>query len=473
MNAKTVDMGRSLWKRLFGRLRPTGNPAPKPPAIPPRSTSASSEALAGLDDPFQAIRFGYLVIVVGIGSFIVWATTAPIDEGVSAQGSVVVESQRKTIAHLTGGTVASINVRENQHVNAGDVLMALDPTRARVAYDSLVAEYVTAEAKLARLVAEQRFATKVEFPVEIVHQATEIGREDILQGQVQLFKTRQQAMESEQAILRENLSASGSQATGVRQQLAARRRQIELLSEELRNNRPLAEEGYLAKNRLLEQERQLAELSSIASDLHARIAKESSSAAEIRLRLLQRRQEYLKEVETAANESRREVTGLTERLKDARLELERTTLHAPVTGQVVSLVAQAPGSIITPGMRLMEIVPAGDKLLLDIHVPINVAHRVKPGTLTDVRIAIFPETPNLIVEGKVQSISTDRHEPPNVQPYYLARVEVTPDGIAKLHGRQLRPGMAVDVVIKTGERSFMAYLVAPLNRRLFEAFREQ
>lgn len=465
MATKSAAITPPFWKRLFGRKPPS------PPRTPAAEPSASD--LMTLDDPHQAIRFGYRVIFIGIGGFILWATTAPIDEGVSAQGVVVVESMRKTVSHLTGGTVATLNVAENQHVKAGEVLMTIDPTRAKVTYDSLLTEYIIASAKLARLVAEQAFSTKIDFPEDVLRYAAELGREDILQGQVQLFKTRQKAMESEQAILRENLTASNIQATGVRQQLAARRQQIELLSQEIRNNQPLAEEGYIARNRLLEQERQLAELTSIASDLQARIAREGSSGSEIRLRLLQRRQEYLKEVDTAATEARREVSGLTERLKDAKLELERTVIRAPVTGQVVSLVAQAPGSIITPGTRLMEIVPAGDKLLLDIHVPINVAHRVKPGTVTDVRITIFPETPNLIIEGKVLSISSDRHEPPNVQPYYLARVEVTPEGIARLGGRPLRPGMATDVVIKTGERSFMAYLIAPLNRRLFEAFREQ
>jgi hypothetical protein len=86
---------------------------------------------------------------------------------------------------------------------------------------------------------------------------------------------------------------------------------------------------------------------------------------------LQRRQEYLKDVETQSTETRREVANLAERLKDADSDLERMTVRAPISGQVVGMIAQAPGVVIAPGSKLMEIVPAGDKLLIDVQVPIT------------------------------------------------------------------------------------------------------
>jgi protease secretion system membrane fusion protein len=137
------------------------------------------------------------------------------------------------------------------------------------------------------------------------------------------------------------------------------------------------------------------------------------------------------------------------------------------------MIAQAPGVVVAPNTKLMEIVPVDDKLLIDVQVPITAASRVKPGLETDVRISTFPDTPAIIVQGRVQSVSSDRHEPqPPAQPHYLARVEVTPEGINKLQGRKLRPGMSVDVVIKTGERTFMKYLMDPISRRIFESLRE-
>jgi protease secretion system membrane fusion protein len=211
----------------------------------------------------------------------------------------------------------------------------------------------------------------------------------------------------------------------------------------------------------------------VTSELEARIAREGSSGAEIRLRELQRRQEYLKDVETQATETRREVANLGERLKDAEADLDRMTVRAPISGQVVAMIAQAPGVVITPNSKLMEIVPVGDKLLIDVKVPITAASRVKAGLETDVRITSFPDTPALIIQGRVLSVSNDRYDPPApALPHYLARVEVTTEGIDKLQGRQLRPGMSADVVIKTGQRSVMTYLMDPISRRLFDSLKE-
>jgi protease secretion system membrane fusion protein len=457
----------SWWRRLLRRPAAPGNPIREIDAV------GAGYPLDNIDDPSDAITFGYRVIFFGLGLTTLWAIFAPLDEGITASGVVVVESHRKTIAHLTGGTVSVVKVRENQVVKEGDILLELDPIRAESARDTVLHEYIAAVAKLSRLTAEQTSAGRLSFPDEINAYATQLGRQDLLRAQETLFRARQDAFKGELAILQENMAASRIQAMGARNQLYARRQQAESLRKEIESTRPLVEEGYTPRNRLFEQERQLAELTSVTSELEARVAREGSSGAEIRLRELQRRQEYLKDVETQATESRREVANLAERLKDAVADLERMTVRAPISGQVVAMIAQAPGVVIAPNSKLMEIVPVGDKLLIDVQVPITAATRVKSGLETYIRISTFPDSPSVVIQGRVQSVSSDRHEPPPpTPPYYLARVEVTPDGVTKLQGRQLRPGMSADVVIKTGERSFMTYLTDPISRRLFDSLKE-
>jgi protease secretion system membrane fusion protein len=457
----------SWWRRVLGRQTVPDSSSPGDNGAEAAST------LDELDDPRSAIAFGYSVIFFGLGLTGLWAVFAPLGEGITAPGIVVVESHRKTISHLSGGTVSVVKIRENQTVKEGDILLELDPARAQSARDTVLHEYIAAVARQSRLAAEEMSVAQLKFPDDILAYAKQLGREDLLRAQEQLFKARQSAFKGELAILQETLVASRIQATGARNQLYARRQQVESLRKELESTRPLVEEGYTPRNRLLEQERQLAELTSVTSELEARIAREGSSGAEIRLRELQRRQEYLKEVETQATETRREVANLTERLKEAIADLDRMTVRAPISGQIVAMTAQAPGVVITPNSKLMEIVPVGDKLLIDVQVPITAASRVKVGLETDIRISTFPDTPSMVIQGQVQSVSSDRHEPqPPTPPYYLARVEVTADGIAQLQGRQLRPGMSTDVVIKTGQRSFMKYLMDPISRRLFESLKE-
>jgi protease secretion system membrane fusion protein len=457
----------SWWRRILRR------PATEKASPVTANDPGAGYSLDDLDDPSGAITFGYAIIFFGLGLTALWAILAPLGEGITAPGVVVVESKRKVISHLTGGTVATVRIRENQMVKEGDILLELDAVRANSARDTVLHEYIAATARLTRLNGELASVPSLKFPDEIIAYAAQLGRNDLLRAQEQLFRARQNAFKSELAILQESLTASRIQATGARNQLYARRQQVESLSKELESTQQLVAEGYTPRNRLLEQERQLAELMSVTSDLEARIAREGSSGAEIRLRELQRRQEYLKEVETLSTETHREVANLGERMKDAEADLDRMTVRAPLSGQIVSLIAQAPGSVITPNSKLMEIVPAGDKLLIDVKVPITAASRVKPDLETDIRITSFPETPALIIQGRVQSVSTDRFDPPAPElPHYLARIEVTEEGIAKLEGRQLRPGMSADVVIKTGERSFMRYLMAPISRRIFDAFKE-
>lgn len=439
-------------------------------ASPPRPTPAPS--LDGLDDPSGPIRFGYAMIALGFGVFGLWAVLAPIGEGIPAPGVVVVESHRKTVTHLTGGTVAALHVRENMSVKEGDILLELDARRAQITRDTAAHEYIAAAARLARFSAEQTGAERIEMPEDVRREAQALGRQDLIAAQEQLFRARREALRSELAVLQESLTASRIQVNGLRQQLAARQQQADLLRQEIQNTRPLAEEGITPRNRLLEQERQLAELASVTSDLEARAAREGSSGSEIRLRMLQRRQDFLKEVETQATETRREVANAVERLKDADVDLGRMTLRAPVSGQVVALAANAPGVVITPNAKLMEIVPVGERLLIDAKVPVTAASRVRADLEADIRVSAFPENPMLVIGGKVISVSADRHEPPNEPPYYLARVEVTAEGIEKLEGRQLRPGMTPDVVIKTGERSFLTYMLEPIARRVFPALRE-
>jgi protease secretion system membrane fusion protein len=462
-----MSASATWWRKLL--RRPSGSENSPPTA----GTAEAEYSLDRLDDPSEAIAFGYGIIFFCLGLTALWAIFAPLGEGITAQGLVVVESHRKTISHLTGGTVSVVKVRENQTVKEGDILLELDAARAQSARDTVLHEYIAAVAKLTRLNGEQAAAATLTFPDDIVEYATQLGREDLLKAQEKLFRARVDAFRGELSILQENLSASRIQAAGARNQLYARRQQVESLRKEIESTRQLVDEGYTPRNRLLEQERQIAELTSVTSELEARVAREGSSGAEIRLRELQRRQEYLKDIETQSTETRREVANLNERLKDASVELDRMTVRAPITGQVVSMIAQAPGITISPNSKLMEIVPVGEKLLIDVEVPITAASRVKPDLETDIRITSFPDSPAIVITGRVQSVSTDRHEPPPpAPPYYLARIEVTQEGIDKLQGRQLRPGMSTDVVIKTGERSFMKYLMGPLTRQVFSAFKE-
>ncbi len=438
------------------------------------SQTPSAETAEYHDDARKPILFGNLIIFLGLGIFLLWAGFAPLDEGVPAQGVVVVESMRKVVTHITGGTIETIHVRENQSVKADELLISLSSSKAQFAYDTILQEFIAASAKLARLTAEQESAKDIEFPEELVHLAEEAGRVDTLKAQQDLFYMRRKTLISEQAILLENINASGSQVKGLHLQHSAKVQQFNLLQQEAEAMRPLVDAGYSSRNSYLDLERRIAEMASVKTELQTRASKEVSTSSELKLRLLQRRQEFLRDVDMQITESRREVLTLQEKLNDARVDLDSKKIKAPVSGQIVALQMHTEGAAITAGAKILEIVPENETLLIDIQIPLQVINSVAIGLPTDVRITAFPNEPQLVIGGIVQSVSSDVHDaqPPKM-PYYLGRISITPEGMQRLHGRQLRPGMAVDVIIKTGERSLIAYLMRPIMKQLFFALKEQ
>ncbi|MCB4360927.1 HlyD family type I secretion periplasmic adaptor subunit [Quatrionicoccus australiensis] len=430
-------------------------------------------ALDDWENPRQAMNLGRNIIIFGFGGFLLWAFFAPLEEGVVASGSVAVESKRKTVSHLTGGVVASIRVKENQGVKAGDILVTFEDVQAKAALDTILQQYVAAAVRLARLKAEQSQGSSIQYPEEIRTYFAEPWGKELVSAQEHLFKTRKLALDNEQAIYGQNLAALDKQLQGTRQQLTARTQQSGFLQQEIDGMRGLVAEGYASRNQLLAQERTQAELSSVTSELQASIAKNASQAAEIRLRQLQLRQDFLRDVEAQLVEAQRDQSALSERLKAVRDEYARTVVRAPADGQVVSLQTQTIGGIVGPGGRILEIVPQGDALLLDVQVQPGMVNRIHPGQATDIRINAFSDRPQLVVEGRVSSVSSDRHtDPLTGLPYFLARVEVTPEGLKELGSHHLHPGMPVDVIIKAGERTFAAYLMKPLTLRMFSALRE-
>ena len=155
-------------------------------------------------------------------------------------------------------------------------------------------------------------------------------------------------------------------------------------------------------------------------------------------------------------------------------DLARTEIKAPAAGQVVGLAVQTVGAVVQSGQKLMDIVPKDAPLILEAHVAPHLIDRVRSDLPVDVRFSSFAHSPQLVVQGKVVSISADLlTEPQTNVSYYLARVQVTPEGIKHLGKRQLQPGMPVEVILKTGERSMLTYLLHPLTKRLAASMTEE
>jgi protease secretion system membrane fusion protein len=124
----------------------------------------------------------------------------------------------------------------------------------------------------------------------------------------------------------------------------------------------------------------------------------------------------------------------------------------------------------------MDIVPGDEALLLEAQIAPHLIDRVAPGLVTDVRFSTFAHSPTLVVKGEVQSVSADlltEQTPMGPMSFYLARVRITPEGMKDLGRHQIQPGMPAEVIIKTGERTVLTYMLHPLTRRVAASMKEQ
>lgn len=431
--------------------------------------------LAARIDTRSPIRLGFWVLIVGFGAFLTWAAFAPLDEGVSAPATVSIETRRKSIQHLQGGIVKSLAAREGQMVKQGDVLVVLDDAASRATFEAVRQNYLMQRATESRLLAEVTEAAAIVFHPDLLAEKSEFSAQH-MRVQQQIFAARRASQGAELAAAQQSILGLEGQIAGMTLMLESRRNQAALQKRQLSNVQSLAEEGFAPRNQALQLEQAQAELRSSLADLESNVQRARSSIAETRLRIAQRRQEYLKEVSTQLGDVRREVQANQERLAAATADLGRTQIRAPVDGQVVGLNLSGVGGVVTPGQKLMDVVPQGESLVLDVKVLPNVIDRVHAGDVTEVRFANFANSPQLVVEGKIITLSGDavaEQVGTQVQSFYLARVEITSQGLKALGSRNMQPGMQAEVLIRTGERTLLTYLLHPLTKRVAAAMTEE
>jgi len=427
-------------------------------------------------DTDKPIRLGFWVLVIGVGGFLLWAALAPLDEGVSAQASVAIESKRKTIQHLSGGVVHQVLVHEGQLVKAGDVLVELDEGVSKANFEAIRQNYMGQRAAESRLLAEQQGLGQIAFHPDLTNAKADPLVQQHIQSQTQLFLSRRSALAAEMQAAEENISGLRAQFDSVTLMLQNRKSQAQLQSQQLQSLKELSEEGYAPKNQVLQLEQSQSELRSTMADLQGNLNRLQRSIAEVEQRKLQRKGEYMKEVSQQLADVRREVEANQQKLKAVTEELDRTQIKSPVDGQVVGLTLGSVGGVVSPGQRLMDIVPVGESLLVDAKIPPHIIDKVKAGQSVEVRFSTFANSPQLVLDATLLTLSSDviaEQTPMGTQSYYLARIQITPEGIKTLGKRVIQPGMPAEVLIKTGERSLLTYLLHPLTKRIAASMKEE
>lgn len=417
---------------------------------------------------------GTIVILIAVGGFLLWAGKAPLDAGVVAEGTVTVSSHRKTIQHLSGGRVTDIFMKEGEVVKKNQVLMRLDTLQLDMRYSALSAQFISAKTSEDRLLAERNGADAITFSDTLSKNFASNKRlAESQQLQTRLFETRRKNIQDEISMIEESLDGLTEQTGNLNKIKGYREHQFTLINKELGAIRALTEKNYYPKAQLMVLEREAAEISSTVSEDILNIARLKSQQNELRIKAYQVQHQYLREVESELTLKQKEVAMLEDELMSTRHELDNTVIRSPIDGIVLDVKVSTVGGIIQPGEHLMDIVAAGQPLQIDAKIPVQAIDKLAPGLTVDV---LFPALNHALlpsVPARVLTVSADRlTDKVTQQPYYLAEVQVSAEGVHLLGDYKIKAGMPASVTIKTGERTFLSYLFKPLLARLELAFKE-
>lgn len=420
------------------------------------------------------MRWGVATLVVTLGGFLLWAVFAPLQEGVLADGAVVVDTEHKTVQHLEGGIVERLHVREGSEVKEGQLLIELSETRARAELERLETRYYGRMAEFDRLNAERLSQERIDFSDELLARRDEPRIATLLAVQEDLFEVRRNEYQGEVEILRHRIQQLEEQVRGLEASQGAKQREQALIERDLENlealrERQLVDEGLLIA-RQREYEQGVGSLGNNAADIAAaRVA-----IGETRQQIMQLQNTLRTKVSDQLIAAQQELLETRERIVAVRDVLRRTRIRAPQDGKVIGLTAHTLGGVVQAGSPIMNIVPSQDRLMVEGRVRPTDIDNVFPGQEARLRFSAFSWRTTPELTGKVERVSPDAFQNRETgQSYYVARIQAPEDELAKLGEVEVEPGMPVAIMFTGGERTAWQYLAAPLSDIVNKALVEE
>jgi len=402
-----------------------------------------------------------------------WALLAPLDAGISAPGTVVVTGSRKAVQPMVSGKIAAILAKDGDQVTAGQVLIRFDDTQSRSQLDIYKGQWFTSLATEARLTAERTAREIPEFPPTLKNEKSDPRAFAAMALQEQLFVTRRKSLSSELSAMRENMRGLELQVQGTEASRQAKEEQLKILQEQLKNLRNLADDGFMPRSRVLDQERvNSAMLGAIAED-NGSIGRSRQAIAETKIRMVTRQQEVRKEVESQLTDVQRDASSLGSRLEGLQFDVLNTEIKSPANGLVMGLAVHTVGGVVAAGSPMMEVVPRDEILKIEAQIPPHLIDKIKPGLPVDILFTAFDQVSTPRISGRLTQVSADvLMDPKTNRSYFKASIDVTTEGMAKLKKNEIRAGMPAEIFVRTGERTAMNYLLKPLLDRVRRSMTE-
>lgn len=384
-------------------------------------------------------------------------------------GKVSADLDKKTLQHLEGGVIEHIYVKDGDAVKKGDMLLKLKDIHIKSQLDNYKTQYSDALALYSRLVAQRDDLDKVVYPSELTNQS-------IIKEQNNIFFETKKSIEDEKIISGNRVVQLENQIEGLRSVIEAKTSRMNSISEEIQEWEELYKQKLVDKLKIRDLSREKNMLEGDIAQSKSEISKLSESINEINNQQLLREKEFKKETLNKLVEAKSAMFDLKSKIASLQDTLQRTNIVSPIDGTVVGLNLHTVGGVVSPGRDILEIVPKRSKLIVLAKVKTSDIDKVHVGLTADIRFSAFNTRKTHVIEGKVIHVSADSFiDEASHQPYYEAKIEVTDKGNEDLksYGFELVSGMPAEVMIKTGERTALSYLVKPFTDMLSRSFNEE
>ncbi|CAA7613034.1 HlyD family type I secretion periplasmic adaptor subunit [Magnetospirillum sp. SS-4] len=392
-----------------------------------------------------------------VAGFLVWAHFGALDVVSQATGEVVPSSQIKSVQHLEGGIVSEISVREGDSVTRDQPLVVLQSTASGADVNEMTIRLATLRAALARLEAETEDRAVIAFPDDIRH-----DHPDVAMAAEALFDSRRGRLASTIGGLRDAATQREQAAGEVEARLRNSRNTLSHLEEQVGISEGMLKEGLSNRYTHLALLRDRSALRSRIDEDEAALRRTQAAIKEARAQVETTRQAYRQEVAEQKAAAQREFDELSQRLGKLSDNLERTVIRSPVDGVVKTLHIATRGGVIKPGGTVVDIVPAGDRLIVEARLPTYDIGFVSEGQSARIKLTSQDAVRFGTIDGSVVHVGPDTSVTDKGAAFYKVRIETVSDHFQNGSQRyRLYPGMQVVAHIRTGERTVLAYIMEP------------
>lgn len=398
---------------------------------------------------------------------IVWASLAQLDEVARGEGKVIPSRQLQVIQSLDGGIVQEILVREGQQVNAGDLLLRIDPTRFQSSLKENRAEYLSLLAKAARLraIAEGK---PFEPPAEVAAEEPELVQEERA-----LYESKRAELDAVVGGARQQLSQRQQELNEVRARRLQAAQSLDLTQTELDKTRPLMRTGAVSEVELLRLERDIARFRGDRDQAAAQIPRIEASINEAQRKIQEVELNFRNLARSELSETNAKLSRLSEGSVALADRVKQSDIRSPVKGTIKQLLVNTVGGVVQPAKDIVEIVPSDDALLLEARIqPRDIAF-LRPGQKALVKFTAYDFSVYGGLEATLEHIGADTITDDKGNAFYIVRVRTARSGLGEDAKLPIIPGMVAEVDILTGKKSILSYIMKPVLRAHAQAMTER